>query len=106
MVVRLFVLALLIFVQSCNPDPGEKDVLLEVSDNLSKIKSATYFLTGYGSAPGDTTRFSEPKNMYYKIFVNPLDSLVGSSSATFLADDTSRMTDFYNGDVRAKVNNM
>jgi peroxiredoxin len=102
MIVRILFLTLLIFIHGCKSGPSEKDVLLDVSDNLSSIKSATYYLTGVGSAPGDTTKFSEPRTMYYKIFVNPFDSLVGSSSATFSIDDTSKMTDFYDGEVRGK----
>jgi len=100
--VRILLLTLLISIHGCNSGPSEKDVLLKVSDNLSKIKSATYYMTGVGSAPGDTTKFSEPITMYYKIFVNPSDTLVGSSSAIFSIDDTSKMIDFYDGEVRGK----
>jgi peroxiredoxin len=102
MIVRILLLTLLIFIHGCKSGPSEKDVLLDVSDNLSSIKSATYYLTGVGSAPGDTTKFSEPRTMYYKIFVNPSDTLVGSSSAIFSIDDTSKMIDFYDGEVRGK----
>ncbi len=102
MIIRILLLALLISMHGCKSGPSEKDVLLNVSDNLSNIKSATYYFTGVGSAPGDTTKFSEPRTMYYKIFVDPSDSLVGSSSAIFSIDDTSKMIDFYDGEVRGK----
>ena len=71
MIVRISLLALLIFAHGCKSVPSEKDVLINVSDNLSKIRSATYYMTGTGSAPGDTLEFTEPVTMYYKIFVNP-----------------------------------
>jgi len=94
---------LLIFMSGCNSALNENDYLSEVSENLDKILSASYYSTGIGSAPGDTTKFSEPRKLYYKIFINPLDTLVGSSSATFSADDTTKMTDFYDGIVRGKI---
>lgn len=102
MIIRILILALLISMHGCKSGPSEKDVLLSVSDKLSNIKSATYYLTGVGSAPGDTTKFSEPITMYYKIFVNPSDTLVGSSSAIFSIDDTSKMIDFYDGEAKGK----
>ena len=95
---------LFVLLSGCNSSLNEKDFLNKVSGNLDKIKFASYFSTGIASAPGDTTKFTEPRELYYKIFINPLDTLVGSSSAKFSADDTTKMTDFYDGKVRGKVN--
>jgi len=97
-------LILIISLFGCNSRKQQNDYLRKVSKNLDQIKSASYFLTGVSSAPGDTTKFSEPRESFYKIFINPTDTLVGSSSATFSTEDTTKMTDFYNGTVRGKVN--
>ncbi len=99
---KILIFALLILINGCNTDINEKEYLHEVSDNLSKIKSATYYSTGIASAPGDTAKFTEPITQYYKIYVNPADTLVGASSATFARHDTTKMTDFYDGKVRGK----
>jgi len=95
---------LLITIIGCKPNISENDYLRKVSENLDQIKSASYFSVGVASAPGDTAKFTEPRELYYKIFINPSDTLVGSSSATFSAEDTTKMTDFYDGNVRGKVN--
>ena len=95
---------LLITIIGCKPNISENAYLRTVSENLDQIKSASYFSVGVASAPGDTAKFSEPRELYYKIFINPSDTLVGSSSATFSAEDTTKMTDFYDGNVRGKVN--
>lgn len=94
---------LFVLLSSCSSSVNEKEFLTRVSGNLDKIRSASYISTGSASFPGDTARFSEPSELYYKIFVNPSDSLVGSSSARFSVDDTTKMTDFYDGKVRGKV---
>lgn len=95
---------LFITIIGCKPSMNESDYLRMLSGNLDRIKSVSYFSTCESSAPGDTTKFSEPRELYYKIFINPSDTLVGSSSATFSAEDTTKMTDFYDGNVRGKVN--
>lgn len=97
----LWILLILLF--GCNPAINKNDYLKKVSQNLDQIKSASYFSTGIASAPGDTAKFSEPRELFYKIFINPSDTLVGSSSVNFSAEDTTKMTDFYNGTVRGKV---
>ena len=95
---------LTISLLGCNSKINQHDYLKTVSENLDQIKSASYFYTGVNSAPGDTVKFSEPRELFYKIFINPSDTLVGSSSATFSAEDTTKMTEFYNGAARGKVN--
>lgn len=95
---------ILITIIGCKPNISENDYLQKVSENLDRIKSASYFSIEVASAPEDTAKFTEPRESYYKIFVNPSDTLVGSSSATFSAEDTTKMTDFYNGNVRGKIN--
>lgn len=95
---------LLLALIGWKPNISENDYLQKVSENLDQIKSASYFSIVIASAPGDTVEFTEPSELYYKIFINPSDTLVGSSSATFSAEDTTKMTDFYNGNVRGIVN--
>lgn len=95
---------LLISLFGCASTISENDYLRIVSEKLDQIKSVTYLSTRVSSAPGDTAKFSEPSEKYYKIFINQADTLVGSGSATFSIDDTTKMTDFYDGKVRGKVN--
>lgn len=95
---------LIISLFGCNSTINQNDYLKKVSENLNLIKSASYFITESSSAPGDTARFSEPRERFFKIFLNPSDTLVGSSSVIYSAEDTTKMTDFYNGTVRGKVN--
>jgi len=83
---------------------NQNDYIRKISKKLDQIKSASYYSTKISSAPGDTKKFSEPRKFYHKIFVNPSDTLVGSSSVTFNSDDTIKMTNFYNGIVRGQVN--
>jgi peroxiredoxin len=80
------------------------EYLIKVSNNLDKIKSASYFSTKIASAPEDTLKFTEPRKTYRKFFVNPLDSLVGSNTASFSTDDTTKIINFYNGVVSGNVN--
>ena len=104
MIDKIVVFLLLILINGCSAELKEKEYLQKVSDKLSKIKSATYYSTGIGSAPGDTTKFTEPRTEYVKIFISPADTLVGSSSARFSPEDTTKMLRFYDGKVRGRVN--
>jgi thiol-disulfide isomerase/thioredoxin len=88
----------------CGKKYSEKEFLAEVSANLQKIKSATYFSTATASAPGDTLKFSEPWTQFVKIFINPDDTLVGSGSLQFKGEDTTAMTNYYDGLSRGSVN--
>lgn len=88
----------------CRKQYSEKEFLAEVSANLGKIRSATYFSTATASAPGDTLKFSEPRTQYVKIFINRDDTLVGSGSLLFKGEDTTAMTDYYDGLSRGTVN--
>ena len=97
-------LILIILLFGCNSTINQNDYLRKVSENLDQIKSVSYFSTQVSSAPEDTAMFTEPYELFYKIFINPLDTLVGSSSMTFSDEDTTKMTDFYDGKVRGKVN--
>ena len=96
------------FLVTCTFSYGQKetgiDFLRTVSSNLSKIKSASFFSTKIASAPDDTLKFTEPRKVYRKFFVNPTDHLVGSSSVSFSASDTTKLLDFYNGVLRGDVN--
>lgn len=101
---RLFLLMAVILAGGCRKQYTEKEFLAEVSANLGKIKSAAYYSTVTASAPGDTLKFSEPRTQYVKIFVNPADTLVGAGSMHFELDDTTALTDFYDGIARGSVN--
>lgn len=101
---RLLLLCAVIMAGGCRKQYNEKEFLSEVSASLGKIKSATYFYTGTASAPGDTLKFSEPRTHFVKIFINPDDTLVGAGSLQFNGDDTTAMTDYYDGISRGTVN--
>ncbi|MDZ7634906.1 MAG: TlpA disulfide reductase family protein [Bacteroidales bacterium] len=101
---RLMLLCAVIVAGGCKKQYSEREFLAEVSENLQKIKSATYFSTVTASAPGDTLKFSEPRTQYVKIFINRDDTLVGSGSLLFKGDDTTEMTGYYDGIARGSVN--
>jgi len=100
---RYLILIILALCTGCNAVLNENDYLTKASENLDAIKSASYVETQTASAPGDTTEFSEPRVLNYKIFINPSDTLVGSCSAQFPPDDSTRMKEFYDGMVRGTV---
>jgi len=100
---NLTIPAALILCFGCKTKTSEQDFLRASSDELSRIKSASYYTVSSASAPGDTMKFSEPRTQYVKIFANPGDTVVGVSSMLFPYDDTTRMTDFYDGIVRGTV---
>lgn len=102
--INRFLLIIMIWLFGCNSTINQDDYLKKISEYLDQIKSVSYYSIQVASAPGDTAMFSEPYKLFYKILINPSDTLVGSSSMTFSADDTTKMTDFYNGMVRGKVN--
>lgn len=94
---------LLILFCGYGSDTDQNSYLAKVSKQLDQITSASYSSTTASSAPGDTVEFSEPRKSYHKIVINPLDTLVGSASATFSAGDTTKMTSFYDGKARGTV---
>lgn len=101
---RLLLLCAVILAGGCRKQYSEKEFLSEVSDNLGKIRSATYFSTATASAPGDTLKFSKPRTQYVKIFINPDDTLVGAGTLLYKGEDTTVMTDYYDGLARGIVN--
>ena len=100
---KYLLLIILVILSGCNAVLNEHDYLEKVSQNLDAVKSVSYIETGSASAPGDTTKFSEPRTIFYKVYINPSDTLVGSSTAQFPIDDTTKMKEFYDGKVRGTV---
>jgi thiol-disulfide isomerase/thioredoxin len=100
---RNLILIILALCTGCNAVLNENDYLTKASENLDAIKSASYLSTQYGTIPGDTTTFSEINTRNYKIFTNPLDTLVGACSAQFSNDDSTKLKEFYDGNVRGTV---
>ena len=101
---KLILLCAVLLAGGCKKQYSEKEFLTEVSGNLEKIRSAAYFSTVTASAPGDTLKFSEPRTQFVKIFINRDDTLVGSGSLQFKGEDTTVMTDYYDGLSRGTVN--
>jgi thiol-disulfide isomerase/thioredoxin len=101
---RLTLLSASLLIFSCKTDLNEKELLSKVSENLCKIKSATYISTGTASAPGDTLKFTEPIRQYIKISINPEDTLVGSKYLIYNQEDTTEITDFYDGKAKGTIN--
>lgn len=100
---KAIIAILIISLFGCNSTVNQRDYLKKMSENINQIKSGSYFSTIVSSAPEDTAKFTEPRELYYKIFINPSDTLVGSSSVTFAGEDTTKATDFYDGKVRGKI---
>ena len=76
-IVLLVSYLILISKKENNSDP-QKEYLKKLLSNLEQIKSATYYSTSSGSAPGDTTSFTMPRTRFIKMFINPADTMVGS----------------------------
>lgn len=91
-------------MKGCKVEISDKEYLQSVYEELDKIKSATYYITGSASAPGDTISFSAPRHLYIKEFVNPTDEFVGASSIRYNQEDTTRILGFYDGLVKGKFN--
>jgi thiol-disulfide isomerase/thioredoxin len=92
----------LLIIQSCKENISKDEYLKKVLSNLEPIKSATYYSTVSGSAPGDTTKFVTYA-YYRKEYTNPADSFIGSAFAWFLPEDTSEMYYFYDGLAQAYI---
>jgi thiol-disulfide isomerase/thioredoxin len=86
----------------CKVTNTKNEYLQKVLSNLDQIKSATYFSTISGSAPGDTIAFAT-YNWYNKEYANPADTFIGSSFAWFQPVDTSKMYFFYDGIAKAYI---
>jgi thiol-disulfide isomerase/thioredoxin len=92
----------LILVNSCKVANNKNDYLRKVLGNLEQIKSATYFSTISGSAPGDTAKFVT-YDWYKKEYNNPADTFIGSSFAWFQPSDTTKLYYFYDGLAQAYI---
>jgi thiol-disulfide isomerase/thioredoxin len=92
----------LLVIQSCKERISKDDYLRKVLTNLEQIKSATYFSTASGSAPGDTTKFVS-YDYYRKEYTNPADTFIGSTFAWFQSYDTTKMYFFYDGLAKAYI---
>lgn len=104
LVVNFIFIISTILINGCKVESKQNDYLLKVIANLEKIKSATYFSTGTGTAPGDTFTL----HTYYdfkKEFVNPADTFIGAAFAWFNIDDTSKMYLCYDGNASIQFNN-
>ena len=102
MVTILTLVGSLILVNSCKVANNKNDYLRKVLGNLEQIKSATYFSTISGSAPGDTAKFVT-YDWYKKEYNNPADVFIGSSFAWFQPSDTTKLYYFYDGLAQAYI---
>jgi len=88
--------------QGCSVKQSTRDYLKKVAVNIDQIKSASYYSTVSGSAPGDTTKFTT-HNWFNKEYCNPADTFIGSTFAWFQPLDTSKMYYFYDGHAQAYI---
>ena len=92
----LVLLMSLILIKGCKVDLNKDDYLRKVLNKLDQIESANYLSTLSVSAPNDTLKFIT-RYRYYKEYVNPTDTFIGSNFACFDQIDTSKMNWFYDG---------
>lgn len=94
----------IILINGCKVEYKKDDYLLQVLNNLEKIKSATYLSASTGTPPGDT---STHHTFYHfiKEFVNPADTSIGAAFAWFNVDDTSKMYLCYDGNTKIQFDN-
>jgi hypothetical protein len=104
--VAAFILVLLMTLTlpySCRSDRDKNDYLRTVYDNLDQIKSASYYNMIEAYAPGDTSpAFTSLR--FYKEYINPSDTTIGSSFAWLEPFDTTKMVSFYDGNAYAYLN--
>jgi outer membrane lipoprotein-sorting protein len=53
---NLAIIAILVFSFGCKTEISEQEFLRAASDELSRIKSASYYMVSSSSAPGDTMK--------------------------------------------------
>ena len=97
-----FAFFVLIMFIACSKPKDNKAYLRTVLNNLDKVKSATYFRTREGFAPGDTAA-SAHMDHFVKEYNNPLDTTIGASYVSLLQKDTTQTTFCYDGKMRAVV---
>ena len=103
-VLILFAILLSIFTHQCSVEESKKGYLEKVLQNLEQIESASYYSYGKSTAPGDTSRILGRGESFVKEYANPGDPYIGSTFANFEYDDTTRMTYYYDGDSRCRLN--
>ncbi len=96
-------LCLILFAFCIHAFAVEKNAyLIQVSQKLDQIKSATYIRYISATAPFDTV-VSKSFNCYLTEFNNPEDTFVGASYAEFQIEDSTKMIYFYDGKVKAHL---
>ena len=101
---KIFCLAtILVFVSHSLVGQSTKDSLLEILQKLDQIKSATYTVTTEAWAPGDT-KAAFTFSRYCKEYSNPADQTIGASFINLLSEDTTKMSNCYDGKMQASVN--
>jgi peroxiredoxin len=95
LVFHITVVSLLLLI-GCKDDIHNDEYLRRVLGNLEEIKSASYLSYITMTLPGDTITLNT-YSYYKKEFVNPADTIIGSTFAWFEANDTSKMYLCYDG---------
>ncbi len=101
----LFAILLSVFNHRCSVEESKKGYLEKILQNLEQIESASYYSYGKSTALGDTSKMLPGRSeTFTKEYDNPGDPYIGSIFAHFEYNDTTRMTYYYDGDSRCRLN--
>jgi len=95
----------IMLLSGCRENPSSREYLKKVAANIDQIKSASYFSTNSGSAPGDTSKFTT-YDWFNREFSNAADTFIGSTFAWFQPYDTTRMYYYYDGNAQAYIDSV
>jgi thiol-disulfide isomerase/thioredoxin len=92
----------LILINGFKIDNSKNDYLNKVLSTLNQIKSASHLSYLAVSTPNDSLPF-KTLIRFYKEYVNPIDTFIGSSFAWFQQNDTSKLDYYYDGKSSGRV---
>ncbi|WP_455635540.1 TlpA family protein disulfide reductase [Parabacteroides sp.] len=85
--------------QKGKPSDGTKAYLKKVWEKVGKIQSASYYEDVKSWEPGDTIPTVDTR-LFFKEYVNPSDTTIGSSYVSLEGSDTTLLEYGYNGEVK------
>ncbi len=98
----LALVILLVLFVSCSPENKNTNYLKKVLGNLEQIDSYTYTSYIEAYSPWDTEPYVS-RSKYFKVYNNPLDTIVGVSYASFEGEGFNQLNSSYDGNMRTLI---